>query len=569
MDAASRAHREPTTPWRYSSGFAAVYSAAVTQPRVSTHSATLLGICLLLCGSGTVSCSRNAEGPGEAPRAAGRPPGITLAVRNGRTAPLDLVAGQEYVFDRITLEVENRDVPDSGSALEWLSTQSRFRVLDWEGARETRAYWRNYKETRIDADIFSHVFEGAAWMAQSNSVELTVLGPGEEPLGASLRLTNQDFLNRLKQWDYDMIRAEFRLENLARHKDQNSAGVRRAVAKVVFAIQTDVSKRLPIPEGAERLRVVWDKAPDEGYDFPIRLVQSPLGYGLQLQGQLEPKKEVYQPGDVIRATFTALDAGGNVLKFSEFEQNGLTRLYVHLDGPYHEPTFCHEEWLNDFRGSRYEYHLRAPELGLGTAGSSLTTVHKAALLDADGTTMIVDLHVPEALPSRMFGTFEVSGSIGRSYVSQEVGLRWEQPIQVGTADRTSFEAFGCASCHVPETPTDLALLIPPMSGIEPLDVHDFQSCVACHDNSRNGSRRLDKILHLLHMNRDTYPAAKDDCAVCHIQQDRIRRVSIEACAQCHERLHDNNQPRYADTQCQGCHTDTGPGHVAAVVSGSR
>ena len=130
-----------------------------------------------------------------------------------------------------------------------------------------------------------------------------------------------------------MIRAEFRLENLARHKDQNSAGVRRAVAKVVFAIQTDVSKRLPIPEGAERLRVVWDKAPDEGYDFPIRLVQSPLGYGLQLQGQLEPKKEVYQPGDVIRATFTALDAGGNVLKFSEFEQNGLTRLYVHLGRP--------------------------------------------------------------------------------------------------------------------------------------------------------------------------------------------------------------------------------------------
>lgn len=473
------------------------------------------------------------------------------------------------MFDRITLEVENRDVPDSGSALEWLRTQSRFQVLDWEGARETRAHWRNYKETRIEADVFSHVFEGAAWMAQSNSVELTVLGPGGEPLGASLRLTNRDFLNRLKQWDYDMIRAEFRLESLARHKDQNSAGVKRAVAKVVFVIQTDVSKRLHVPEGAEWLRVVWDKAPDEHYDFPIRLIQSPLGYGLQLQGQLEPQKDVYQPGDVIRATFTALDAGGNALKFSEFERNGLTRLFVHLDGPYHEPTFYHEEWLNDFRGNRYEYHLRAPELGLGTAGSSLTTVHEAAPLDADGTTMIVDLHVPEALPSRMFGTFEVSGSIGRSYGSQEVGLRWTQPIQVGTAETTSFEAFGCASCHVPETPTDLALLIPPMSGIEPLDVHDFQSCVACHDNSRNGSRRLDKILHLLHMNRDTYPVAKNNCAVCHIQQDRIRRVSIEACAQCHERLHDNNQPGYTDTQCQSCHTDTGPGHVVAAASGSR
>jgi hypothetical protein len=524
---------------------------------------------LILCSLAVVSCTGRRESNADTPAADDRPPGITLAVRNGSTPTLDLVAGQEYVFDRITLEVEDRDIPDSGTALEWLRQQSGFRALDWSGVRETRAYWRNFKQTRIDADVFSHVFEGAAWMAQSNSLEIAVLGTGGKPTGASLRLSNQDFLNRLKQWDYDMIRAEFRLENLARHKDRSSARVKRAVAKVAFVVQTDLSKRLHIPAGAESLRIVWEQKPDERYEIPIRLIQSPLAYGLQLRGELAPQKDVYQPGDVIRATFTALDGGGRVLKLSEFQRNGLTRLFVHLDGPHHEPTFYHEEWLNDFRGNRYAYHLRAPALGLTDAGRSLITPREAAPLDADGTTMVVELHVPEKLPLDMFGTFVVSGAVGRAYGSQEAALRWEKPIQVGKAEATSFEEFGCVACHVPQTPMDLALLIPPMSGIEPLDGHNLQDCVSCHDNSRDGSRRLDKILHLLHMNRGTYTAAKNNCAVCHIREDRIRRVSFEACAPCHEGLHDDNRPAYTDTQCQRCHADVRQAHMAGTATASH
>jgi hypothetical protein len=473
------------------------------------------------------------------------------------------------VFDRITLEAENRDIPDSASALEWLRTESSFRGLNWNGVQETRAYWRNYKATRIDADVFSHVFEGAGWMAQTNSLRLVVMGADGTPLGESLEISNDDFLNRLKQWDFDMIRAEFRLENLARHKDQSSARIKRAVAKVVFAIQTDLSKRLRIPAGAKSLRIVWDKTPDAPYDFPIRLMSGPPTYGLQIQGQIEPQKDVYQPGDVIRATLTARDSQGRLLKLSEFQNNGLTRLFVHLDGPRQEPTFYHEEWLNDFQGNRYAYHLRAPEIGLGTAGGSLTTVREGAPLDADGTTMVVDLHVPENLPPRAYGTYVISAAGGRMYGSQRVDLRWEMPIQVGTTASTSFEEFGCASCHVPKTPTDLALLIPPMAGIEPLDVHDFQDCVFCHDNSRDGSRRLGKILHLLHTNRSNFPVANNNCAVCHIQGGTIRKVSFEACAQCHERLHENNRPKYTDGQCQQCHTDIGQGHVVAGTSASR
>ena len=530
--------------------------------------AVALHVCLLICCGASASCSGSTS-RGDAIADGGRPPGITLVVRNGRTAALDLVAGQEYVFDRVTLEAEDRETPDSARALEWLRTESSFRGMNWTGVRETRAYWRNYKETRIDTDVFSHVFEGAAWMAQPNSLQLSVLGPEGTPLGEPIRISNDDFLNRLKQWDFDMIRAEFRLENVTRHKDQSSARVKRAVAKVVFAIQTDLSKRVRIPAEAKALRIIWDKTPREPYDFPIRLISRPLAYGLQIQGQIEPRKDVYRPGDVIRATLTALDGHGNPLKLSDFQSNGLTRLFVHLDGPHQEPTFYHEEWLNDFRGNRYQYHLRAPELGLGTAGSSLTTVRTAAPLDADGTMMVVDLHVPENLPARAHGTYVISAAAGRTYGSQQADLRWETTIQVGTATSTSFEEFGCASCHVPQTPTDLALLIPPMSGIEPLNVRNFQDCVFCHDNSRDGSRRLDKILHLLHMNRDNFPAAKNDCSVCHVQAAAIRKVSFEACAQCHEGLHESNRPHYTDSQCQRCHSDAGQGHIVAGALGSH
>ena len=67
-------------------------------------------------------------------------PGITLRIRNGQAvSPLNLVAGQEYVFDRIILEAENNDVRDSLEGLRWLSRQSDFRTLNWEGVQETQA----------------------------------------------------------------------------------------------------------------------------------------------------------------------------------------------------------------------------------------------------------------------------------------------------------------------------------------------------------------------------------------------------------------------------------------------
>jgi hypothetical protein len=525
--------------------------------------------CVLVCCLATVSCQRRSGGSESTADSAERPPGLTLAIRNGRTTPLDLVPGQQYVFDRITLEAENRDIPDTASALQWLRTESSFRGLNWTGVRESRAYWRNYKETRIDADVFSHVFDGAAWMDEPNSLQVSVLGAGGTPLGEPLRISNGDFLNRLKQWDFDMIRAEYRLENLARHKDQASARTRRAVAKVVFAIQTDLSRRLAVPAAAETLRIVWDKTPDEPYDFPIRLLPSPLAYGLRIEATLEPRKDVYQPGDVIRATFTALDGRGNPLKLSEFPRNGLTRLFVHLDGPRQQPTFYHQESLNDFRGNRYADHLRAPELGLGSENGSLITPRQAAPLDADGTRMVVDLQVPRNLPARAYGTYMVSAAAGRLYGSQQADVRLEIPVQVGTPHPTSFEEFGCASCHGAGTPTDLARLIPPMSGIEPLNVDDFQDCVFCHDNSRDGSRRLGKVLHLLHMNRDSFAAPKNNCAVCHIQDGTIRTVGFEACAPCHQQLHDTSRPKYTDRQCQLCHADPAPGHIVGTRPASR
>ena len=165
------------------------------------------------------SCGRPSSNPEDMGSPA-EPPGITLSIHNGQPrAPLELVAGQEYVFDRIVLEAENRNIASSEEALEWLRDESRFQVLDWTGVREARAYWRNYKAVRPAADVFAHVFEGAAWMNEANALELSVLDAEGVRLGEPLLLSNQDFLNRQKQWDFDMIRAEFRYEDFARHKD--------------------------------------------------------------------------------------------------------------------------------------------------------------------------------------------------------------------------------------------------------------------------------------------------------------------------------------------------------------
>lgn len=519
--------------------------------------AVLLGFLSLLA----FSCKSSPENPAResSPTA---PPGITLSITNGQPeAPLELVAGQEYVFDRITLQVENRTVSDSPQALDWLKNQSSFQNLNWQGAREIRAHWRNYKASRPAADLFSHVFEGAPWMAEPNSLELSVLDEQGSVLGEPFHLSHHDFLNHLKQWDFDMIKAEFRWEDFARHKDKSSARVKRAVAKIVFAIQTNPTKRLRVPAGAHSLRVVWDKKPQEPYLFPIRLLDSPYPYGLQIQAQVEPQKDLYMPGEKLRATFRLLDRSGNILKLSEFAENGITRLYVHLDGPRHDPTFYHEEWLNDFRGNRFAHILRSPARGLGTADESLSTPRNEPPLDPTGTSLVVDLHVPDNLPRDAYGTFEIRAAAGRAYASQIVEIRLALPIPVGQSEKTEFERFGCKSCHIPDTPMDVGLLLPPMGVATRLSLDDFQECVMCHDNSRGGSRRLDKYLHLIHMNRDTFPVPKNNCVVCHMTAASIQKVSWEVCSNCHESLHDNNRDGYTDAQCRACHTDYGRGHI--------
>ncbi len=493
---------------------------------------------------------------------------ISLTVTNGLPAgPLDLIAGREYVFDRITLAVDNPTATNSREALDWLRRRSVFRDLDWRGVRETRAYWRNYRESRPAADLYAHVFAGARWMREPNSFQLSVLDARGDVLSGPLHLTHRDFLNHVKQQDYDMIKAEYRYENFARHKQLGSARARRAVAKIVLAVQTDLTKRLLVPSGSHALRVVWDKEPNQPYIFPIRLVPRTYGYGGQLEVTLEPDKAVFDPGDTIRATFTLRDQDGQVLKFSDSTGNGIRQFIMHLDGPVQDPTYYHEEWLSEF-DRRYTYHLRAPALGLGTATESLSTDLQKPPLGPSGDEIVVDVHVPKDLPREKFGTFEIGATIRRQYASQQWTGRLDRPVQVGQQETTRFEAFDCVTCHVPDTPTDVGLLIPPMAGIEKLAVDSIESCVMCHDNSRNGSRRLGKYLHLIHMNREGFPA-KNDCRVCHLTATSIRKVSFEACSACHEGLHQGNEPRYTDAQCEDCHRDYGRGHVAPALAVSR
>ena len=492
---------------------------------------------------------------------------ISLAIENGKPMrELNLIAGQEYIFDRITLAVDDQNAKDSRDALEWLRTRSSFHGLNWDGVREARAHWRNYRESRTAADLYAHVFDGARWMSEANALQLTLLDANGAAIGDTLELTNKDFLNQLKQQDFDMIKAEYRYENFTRHKDLSSAKVKRAVAKIVFAVQTNLAKRLVIPADARVLRVVWDKKPAEPYDFRIRFAPAPhYNYGGRLQVKVEPEKPIYYPGDTIKATFTLFDQKGQPLKFSEFDTNGIRQINIHLDGPVQNPTYYHEEWLSEFR-ARYSYHIRAPALGFGTATESQNRALKAPPLDASGTHMVVELHVPKNLPKEQFGSFEIGATAWRNYASQTWSTRLDKHIEIGQREPTHFEKFGCENCHVPNTPMDMSLLIPPMVGVQKLKVDSIESCVMCHDNSRNGSRRLDKYLHLIHMNRDKFPVAKNNCAVCHLSAESIRKVHFEVCSNCHENLHQNNQPKYTDAQCQNCHSDYSRGHIVTPPS---
>lgn len=440
---------------------------------------------------------------------------ISLSIENGKAAgPLNLIAGQNYVFQRIVLGVDNSSVKDSREGLEWLRNRSDFNSLNWDGVRETRAHWRNFHATRPSADLFSHVFEGARWMNDANGFELSVLSADGKVLGSPLYLTNRDFLNAEKQHEFDMVKAEYRYEGFEKHKDLASAELKHAVARIVLAVQVSLEKQLAIPPNAHALRIVWDKKPKQPYIFPIRLVPQAYNYGGKLHVKLEPEKPVYMPGDIIRATFTVVDQKGQNLKFSEYKENGIRQINIHLDGPVHNPTFYHEEWLSEF-GKRYRHHLRAPILIPSTAHKSLRKDLDGPPLDPTGTSMVVELHVPKDLPMDQFGSFQINATLRRSYASQKWSDRFERYVQVGQMSPTHFGSVACESCHAPNTPMDVGLLIPPMIGVEKLNVSNIDSCVMCHDNSRGGSRRLSKFLHLIHMNRQKFSAAGHGCESCH------------------------------------------------------
>jgi hypothetical protein len=507
----------------------------------------LLLALLLVCSCAKPHQSLTQSRPDQRP-----PVGLTLSIVNGKLErPLELAGSQDFVFDRITIAAENHDAQDSAQALAWLQHKSSFRTLNWAGAHEVRAYRRDYKDSPLAVDVFSHVFD-APWISEPNSLELSVLDAGGKVMGTPLRLSNSDFLNQAKQWDFDMIKAEFRLEDFARPADPASAKVKRTVAKIVFALQTNLSKRLRVPPGAQSLKIVWDKSPAEPYLAPIQFLPSPLGYGLHVKVQIDPQKDVYAPGDTFHAVFSLLDDNGTALNVGDFEKNGLTQLIVHLDGPRHDPLYNHEEWLNDFAGKRFAYHAKVGSADL-----------KEPPMDELRTSLSVDLHVPADVPSADYGTYNLTARAARSYGGQAADLYFVQPIQIGRKEPTHFEAFGCKNCHAPGTAMDVGRLIPPMTGTQPLRVDTLDECVACHDNSRGGSRRITKFIHLLHMQRENFPVAKNNCAVCHLTTESIRKITVQACSNCHEDLHHNNQPKYADSQCQGCHVDDARGHVLA------
>ena len=84
-----------------------------------------------------------------------------------------------------------------------------------------------------------------------------------------------------------------------------------AEAQIVFAVQTNLGKRLRVPGEAASLRVIWDKKPEEPYIFPIRFVPAPYQYGAKLEIKVEPEKALYLAGEKIRATFYSVGPDGH------------------------------------------------------------------------------------------------------------------------------------------------------------------------------------------------------------------------------------------------------------------
>ncbi len=525
-------------------------------------------------------------------------------------ARLELAPDRTYVLNQVTLVHQvvgkHQSLTDVQAPLKWMTTQSRFKRLDWKGAAVAHDDWTfvNPRFNLWQREVF---YGGAAWMQQKDDTFLVELLDGAGAVRSQARYRRADF------WSESPItghtRVSWRVYGIPPPTPpgtkappgepvQPSSFITTVRVDLAGALDPSLTVSTQGLKGDGAVRVTWSALPKEPFYFPFTVVDPAQAeptcfkggakvrcdFGLAPDIALRPPaggKRHYAPGEELLFDFKVRDGAGSLIHSEErfasytdffagkangilYYRTGLQRandlnymtLYK-IIGP-----------LQDVAGTvdssgPSRYYQFPPQLGGDHAEGEMVSP-AAAMNSPPG---LVDVAWPTRYPlvlpkDAKPGTYLAILKTARFFLGERVAKSANVFFQVGTDEQTHFPGVvgKCEACH--NGPSALEQLH------HGFPTANIEGCRACHSSfDLSWTARM----HKLHF-RSARFQQKANCTLCHLTRAEAVRPSFEACGSCHQDLH---KGKYFATQfnlegaptryqncAQSCHADTAPrGHV--------
>jgi hypothetical protein len=495
--------------------------------------------------------------------------------------------------------------------VKWITTQSRFKNLDWRNLGQVDDEWAFYSGVPgVTQDFWSNriLFDNANWHRQKDDkFTVDVLDAGGV-VRASAEYFRSEFIASSPNVGHS--RFGWHVERVLPPAYPGDTTVRplpvipgyppeppifRTVARLDLFGSTNPFKTIRIPDlrGDGAIRVRWSQLPegDEFY-FPVTFItqqDQPLnctdgagnpvqcGFGLDpnLRFVAPGPEGFYKPGETVNMFVDLRDDQGNRLhpkdtlpsgaEITNSQANGLLAMII----PYFEntteadmvPSVTMIGPLHKAR-TRSNPYDKAPyfadpapyEFVSATATTTLTTAEYGQKW---GTR--ISRNLP---PDAEAGTYVALVKWNRFFNGERVAKAKPHFFQVGTTERTSYpgRVGNCQICHRGVLSLDNLR--------HGLSVDHIEGCKSCHQYETERGLRPQLFIHRIHMRSPRYPAARNDCTMCHLTRESATRPSLDVCSTCHNSAHGDQffasrfrthvEPNRFGNCAQSCHGDTPP-----------
>jgi hypothetical protein len=463
----------------------------------------------------------------------------------------------------------------------WITTQSRFRKLDWGNLSPGPEEWKfidGLDGSLEDSWTKELLFERGNWQRTKDSTFTIAVLDSSGTERTSVVYTRSELLSESPYAGHS--RFAWRVENLAPPRFPGDTELRgvpfkpgrtpqfptaRTIARLDLVGSTNPFKTFTTPDlrGPGALKVTWSLLPDDPIFFPVTFVPPeevpatckddngqdvPCAFGLEprLNFARPRNGQYFEPGETVHTYVDLRDSLGNRLHAPDLlpsvgellEDKGNGVMITHL--PYlASTTEADSTPMVTISGPlhRMQVHSDPTE-----APPFFAREHSFPFIEDLGTSHIGPTLYSTKVPTRFSrklpedaepGTYVALIKFSRYFMGERISKLEPFFFQVGSAKRTKYpdQVGNCQICHRGVLSLDNLR--------HGLSVDHIESCKACHLYGDDQIGRIQETVHRIHMRSPRYTVDKKDCTICHLTQQSATRPSIAVCSSCHPSVHDS------------------------------